>query len=103
MPNKKFKPPHNIIKQWPEVFEEIYMNAMPIAYIHGVELEFFDGRVWQIDIHEQLPFKHEDEVVNKLMGALREMSSEVKTINFSIDIDKLKKDITDHTKNIMKD
>lgn len=104
MHNKKpFRPPKHISQEWPEVFEHIYMSGMPIRYIHGVELEFNDGRVWEVDISEQLPFSHENEIVERLMSALKEMATDIVGINFNIDIEKLKKDITDQTKNIMKD
>lgn len=104
MHNKKpYRPPEDFIKHWPEVFEHIYMSSMPIRYIHGVEIQFKDGRIWEVDLTEQLPFSHEDEVVAKLMSALREWSKEIKGINFNINIDKLKKDVEGQTKNIMKD
>ena len=79
------------------------MNSMPIRYIHGGELEFSDGRIWEVDISEQLPFSHESEIVEKLMSALNEMANDIFGVNFNIDVNKLKKDIPDQTKNIMKD
>lgn len=79
------------------------MNSMPIRYIHGVELEFRDGRIWEVDISEQLPFSHEDDIVERLMSALNEMAGDIIGINFNIDVEKLKVDIQDQTKNIMKD
>lgn len=104
MPSRKpFRPPKHISKEWPEVFEHIYMNSMPIRYIHGVELEFRDGRIWEVDISEQLPFSHEDDIVERLMSALNEMAGDIIGINFNIDVEKLKVDIQDQTKNIMKD
>lgn len=103
MPKKNLKPPKNIVQEWPEIFEDIYMSAMPIAYIHGVEIEFMDGRIWEIDVHEQLPYNHEDEIIERLMSALKEMSEEIVSINFSVNIDKLKSDVISSTKNVMRD
>jgi len=100
---KPYRPPEDFIKHWPEVFEHIYMNSMPLRYIHGVEIKFGDGRIWEVDITEQLPFSSEQEVIAKLTSALKEISTEVKSINFNIDVQKLKKDIEDQTKNIMRD
>jgi hypothetical protein len=54
MPNPLFKPPRHLVKEWPEVFEDLYMNTMPVAYLEMVHLEFVNGRVWQIDIKEQM-------------------------------------------------
>ena len=100
---KSYRPPEDFIKHWPEVFENIYMSSMPIRYIHGVEIKFGDGRIWEVDITEQLPFSSEKEIVAKLTSALKDIASEVKSINFNINIDKLKADIEDQTKNIMRD
>ena len=102
MPKKTFyKPPEDIVKEWPEIFSEVYMEKMPIQYLHGVEIEFDDGRVWEIDIEEQIPYSSEEEVIEKILMALEEMSDEVKTINFTVDVHKLKDDIINSTKNIL--
>ena len=43
MPNPLFKPPRHLVKEWPEVFEDLYMNTMPVAYLDSVRLDFTDG------------------------------------------------------------
>jgi hypothetical protein len=54
MPKKFYKPSENIIQEWPEIFEDIYMSTVPVLYMHSVEIEFDDGRIWSINISEQL-------------------------------------------------
>lgn len=103
MPKKYFKPPKDVIKEWPEVFEEIYMSSMPIKYIHGVELTFNDGRVWEIDLPEQLDLVDEDAIIEKLSEGIRDFQEEISTINFQVDIDRLKQDIIKLTQNILGD
>ncbi len=103
MPKKYFKPPKDVIKEWPEVFEEIYMSSMPIKYIHGVELTFNDGRVWEIDLPEQLDLADEDAIIEKLSEGIRDFQEEISTINFQVDIDRLKQDIIKLTQNILGD
>ena len=99
---KTIRPPKNLIEEWPEVFEHIYMNSMPIRYVHGVELKFKDGRIWEVDITEQLPFNNEKDIVAKLMSALKEVSKEVEQVNFNINVKKLKEEINDQNKNIVR-
>lgn len=103
MHKKYFKPPKDVIKEWPEVFEEIYMSSMPIKYIHGVELTFQDGRVWEIDVPEQLDLVDEDDILDKLSEGIKDFQEEIVTINFQVDIDRLKQDILKLTKNILGD
>ncbi len=100
MPNPLFKPPRHLVKEWPEVFEDLYMNTMPVAYLEIVHLEFANGRVWQIDIKEQMKELNADEIANRLLETLQEYKDEIKKLDFKVDIERLKKDIGDSTKTI---
>lgn len=101
MPNPLFKPPRYLVKEWPEVFEDLYMNTMPVAYLEMVHLEFANGRVWQIDIKEQIKDTDADKIADRLLDTMSEYKDEIKKIDFKIDIEKLKKDIGDSTKEIL--
>ena len=100
MPNPLFKPPRHLVKEWPEVFEDLYMNTMPVAYLEIVHLEFANGRVWQIDIKEQMKSLDADEIAAKLLETLQEYKDEIKKLDFKVDVERLKKDIGDSTKSI---
>jgi hypothetical protein len=101
MPNPLFRPPRHLVKEWPEVFEDLYMNTMPVAYLDTIHLEFADGRVWQIDIKDQLKEEKPDTIADRLLETLSEYKDEIKKIDFKVDIDRLKKDIGDSTKSIL--
>lgn len=101
MPNPLFRPPRHLVKEWPEVFEDLYMNTMPVAYIDFIHLQFQDGRVWQIDVRAQLTEDDADSVAERLMTTLNEYKETITKIDFKIDIDRLKKDIGDSTKTIL--
>jgi hypothetical protein len=100
MPNPLFKPPRHLVKEWPEVFEDLYMNTMPVAYLEMVHLEFVNGRVWQIDIKEQMKSLDPDEIAAKLLETLQEYKDEIKKLDFKVDVERLKKDIGNSTKTI---
>lgn len=100
MPNPLFRPPRHLVKEWPEVFEDLYMNTMPVAYLDRIHLEFGDGRVWEIDIKNELTKQQADSIADTLINTLQEYKDEIKKIDFKVDIDKLKKDIADSTKTI---
>jgi hypothetical protein len=101
MPNPLFRPPRHLVKEWPEVFEDLYMNTMPVAYLDTIHLEFADGRVWQIDIKDQLKEESTDAIADRLIETLTEYKDEIKKIDFKVDIERLKKDIVDSTKSIL--
>lgn len=101
MPNPLFKPPRHLVKEWPEVFEDLYMNTMPVAYLDTVRLDFIDGRVWEIDVKAELTKQSADGIADILITTLQEYKDEIKKIDFKVDIEKLKKDIEDSTKTIL--
>jgi hypothetical protein len=101
MPNPLFKPPRHLVKEWPEVFEDLYMNTMPVAYLDSVRLDFTDGRVWEIDVRTELTKQSPDGIAEILLSTLQEYKDEIKKIDFKVDIEKLKKDILDSTKTIL--
>ena len=96
-----FKPPRHLVQEWPEVFEFLFMNTMPVAYLDFITLEFSDGRIWEIDIREQLKDSDADNVADKLLDTFREFKDDVKKIDFKLDIEKLKNDIENQTKNYL--
>jgi hypothetical protein len=100
MPNPLFRPPRHLVKEWPEVFEDLYMNTMPVAYLETIHLEFIDGRVWQINVSEQLSTSDPEIIANKMLETLQEYKEDIKKVDFKIDIEKLKSDIKNETKKI---
>ena len=101
MPNPLFKPPRHLVKEWPEVFEDLYMNTMPVAYLERIHLEFADGRVWEIDIKSELTKQTPDSIADILIDTLQEYKDDIQKIDFKIDITKLKRDIKDSSKDIL--
>ena len=100
MPNPLFKPPRHLVKEWPEVFEDLYMNTMPVAYLDSVRLDFTDGRVWEIDVKHELGIQTAEGIADVLINTLQEYKDEIKKIDFKVDVERLKKDIKDSSKNI---
>jgi len=96
-----FKPPRHLVQEWPEIFEDLYMNTMPVAYIDFITLEFADGRVWEIDVRDQLKESDSDTVADRLLDTFQEYKEDIKKIDFKLDIEKLKKDIATQTKNYL--
>lgn len=73
---------------------------MPVAYVDTMILEFNDGRVWQIDIREQLKDADPNDVAKRLLDTLSEYKDTIKKIDFKINIQKLKDEIKNRTDKI---
>ena len=76
------------------------MNTMPVAYLNQLRLEFADGRIWEINVQEQLSNSTSDEVAEKLLNIFQEYRNDIKTMDFQMDIERLKVDIQESSKNI---
>lgn len=102
MPNQGFfRPPKHLIKQWPEVFEDLYMSTLPVEYLDNLEIEFNNGRVWHINIQEQLSLADSEAVAEKLIETFNEYHEEIKGVDFHIDVRQLKTDIAKEIKKIL--
>lgn len=95
-----FRPPRHLVKEWPEVFEDLYMNTMPVAYLDLITIEFNDGKIWEIDIANQLKDSDADTVCAKLADIMQEYKNSIAKMDFKIDVEKLKKDIKDEISKI---
>ena len=76
------------------------MNTMPVAYLILLRLEFTDGRIWELNIQEQLVNAEPNDVADKLLSIFQEYRNDIKKIDFQMDIERLKTDIQESSKNI---
>ena len=82
------------------MFEDLYMDTMPVAYVDIMILEFDDGRVWEINIKDQLKDTDPNDVAKKLLNTLSEYKDTIKKIDFKINVEQLKNDIKNRTDKI---
>jgi hypothetical protein len=94
MPKKFIRPPNDLIKQWPEVFEDLYMSTIPVHYLEKLRLEFVNGRVWEIDIEEISSQDNVHLIAENVIDTFYEYQDEIIKIDFSINVGKLKQDIS---------
>lgn len=83
------------------MFDDLYMNTMPVAYLDAMLLEFNDGRIWEINIKEHLVQDDPDSVAKKLLQTMNEYKDTIKKVDFKINIDLLKKEIQDRTNKLL--
>jgi hypothetical protein len=101
VPKKQFKPPEHLVSQWPEVFEDLHIDTMPVAYMNIIRLTFEDGRIWEIDVGKQLQSNDPEAVADSLIDMLEEYAPTIVDMDFDIDVQRLKQDIEKETKNLL--
>jgi hypothetical protein len=99
VPKKLFRPPDHLIDQWPEVFDDMLINSMPLVYLKTLKMTFTDGREWHISISELLENMDTEEVISHLLDLLEDL--DIKNIEFDIDIDQLKLDIKNQVNGLL--
>ena len=77
------------------------MDTMPVAYVEKMIIEFTDGRIWEINVKQQLESSDPDNVAKKLLNSLTEYKDTIKNLDFKIDVGLLKADIEKKTKKIL--
>lgn len=99
MPKSSFESPIHLVSEWHEVFENLYINSLPIDYIETVKIEFSNGSLWEIDISSQISISSNTAKSN-ILETFKEYQTDISSLNFTVNIDKLKKDISEKTKKI---
>lgn len=94
--------PPEVIDHWPEVFEDIDIQVIPLAYLHSVRVYFEDGKVWDVDIAKSKEKSSEDQLEETLEQLFEEYDDYIVNVDFRLDTDRLKKDIQARTAYFMK-
>lgn len=91
-----------VIESWPEIFEEVTLKVVPIQYLCSIRVKFKDKKIWTIDIGPKL----RDDVWQTIETNIKELINNYKihidSIDFKLDTDKIKKDITKETNKFLR-
>lgn len=95
--------PDQLVQEWPEVFDGLYINIMPVYYLNSISLEFGTGMMWQIDISPEIDFVDPDIMSNVINDVLEECGEELEYIHYNFNIEKFKDDIVSLTNSFLDD
>jgi hypothetical protein len=85
---------------WEEILDSVDMDFLPIEYISLVIVKFDDGRVWEIDLLKQK--KGTEDVEETLERFFEEFEDTIVNVDFRLNIEKLKLDVTKRTRRFLK-
>jgi len=94
--------PPDVVDSWPEVFEHIDIDVVPLEYLHTVRVEFADGKVWDIDIAKSVQKSSEEGLERTLDELFEQYQDVIVNVDFRLDTQRLKRDITKRTALFMK-
>ena len=84
---------------WEEIFDTIDIDYLPIEYVGTIIVTFLDGKVWEVDVHNK---NNVDDPADTIATFLDEYNEKIDTVDFRLDTDRIKKDITKRTKRFLK-
>lgn len=94
--------PKDVTKHWPEVFEEVTLNVVPLRYLHSVLINFKDKSHWEIKITSQIKKDGWSSFEDMLAELVKNYESVIVDIDFQLDVDRIKKDVKRKTNNFLK-
>ena len=97
MPDKRL--PQELIDLWPEVFEDIEIDVIPVKYLHSVIITFEDGVTWNVDLTKETS---EQDIQTALHDLVEEYTDSICNLDFRLDIEKIKKDVSNRTNSFLK-
>lgn len=94
--------PKDVIDLWPEVFNDVKLNVVPLNYVHLIEITFKNSKVWEIDCKKNLKVSSWAAFESDLRSIIKEYEEEIQSIDFKLDTEKIKRDISRSTKNFLR-
>lgn len=83
------------VQSWPEILNDLHIESIPTDYVKQIKVTFVDGKVWLIDVKEN--YKNHSDLDLAMEELYQEYEDVIETINFNIDIEKIKADIEKRT------
>ena len=88
--------------QWPEIFEDVDLSAVPLPYLHSVMITFKDGKQWNVILKELDRNSSDVNIPKNLYEFFQTHEEQIEHIDFRLDVEKLKKDVIKSTNKFLK-
>ena len=93
------KLPDEVIDHWPEILKDINIEVLPLEYLDSVLISFSDGKIWDIDLTKNPHGVNMEEALESLM---LEYEDAIVNVDFRLNTQRLKNDISQRTKRFLK-
>ena len=102
MPSRSSKLPQDVIDHWPEILKDVDVSVVPLEYLHSMRIIFTDGKVWEVDIQKSLQSPSSKKIEDEIEALIQEYNDVIDNIDFRLNVEKVKHDITKRTKFFLK-
>lgn len=95
MKNKHKQFEDQTVQSWPEILNDLHIESIPTDYVKQIKVTFVDGKVWLIDVNES--YNNHADLDLAIEELYQQYEDVIETINFNVDIEKIKADIEKRT------
>lgn len=92
----------DVIESWPEIFEDVSLNVVPLKYLCSVQVKFKDKKVWNIDIGKNLRDDNWQIIQSNIQEMILNYKEHIESVDFKLDTDQIKRDISRETTKFLK-
>jgi len=92
----------DVIESWPEIFEDVNLNVVPLKYLCSVQVKFKDKKIWNIDIGKNLRDDNWQVLQTNIQEMIMNYKEHIEGVDFKLDTDQIKKDVTRETAKFLK-
>lgn len=94
MKNKHKQFEDHTVQSWPEILDDLHIESIPTDYVKQIKVTFIDGKVWLIDVNQ---YSNPDDLEQAMEDLYEEYEDSIESLNFNVDMDKIKADIEKRT------
>ena len=94
--------PKEVVAHWPEIFSDLHVESIPVEYLLSIKVTFKDGKNWEIRLKNNRKKMTNKELEKQITELFKTYGDAIKNVDFRLDTNKVKADITKRTKTFLK-
>ena len=94
--------PKEVVAHWPEIFSDLHVESIPVEYLLSIKVTFKDGKNWEIRLKNNRQKMTNKELEKQITELFKTYGDAIKNVDFRLDTNKVKADITKRTKPFLK-
>ena len=89
-------------QEWEDILGEIELTYLPIEYLKNIIVTFEDGTTWDIDVSASKKEQTAEDIEDSLDELFSEYDDTIETVDFRLDLEKVKKDLSKRVNRFLK-
>lgn len=82
----KKKLPKEVVAHWPEVFNDLRIDSIPVQYLLALKVQFKDGKQWEIKVKPNRQKLTNKQLETNIKELFEHYGNDIKNVDFRIEI-----------------